>query len=390
MVSRMTHTRLHRLEQLSVKGLKSLDRSRTVVLLPVGMIEEHGDHLPLGTDNYGVDGLLLAAASWLLEEDQRLNVLLMPTMDYGTDPIDSRRPELFAAGGSVWVSAETLKALVTDVCEHMVRYGFTHIFPVSFHGGAGQIIALDEVCAEMRRRYPGLVMYEPTGYLMAGAAKDITPGLATLLGRPLTANEEVALHSSVHASMFETSMMLHLRPDLVDPSYKHLRTIEWNQMFRMDEWPGYVGAGPAHSNAEVGGAVLRWRGVRAATLMRRAMNGEDLAQLPRHPTWRDEPEAITEAPREEELPVLHHKPDVDSKPAMHFSRESLEQAREKVRAHRAAQAAEPISEIIIEPAEATPETTRSGDAEKTQPSLRNRTPPAMRPLDIEDTGEPES
>jgi creatinine amidohydrolase len=377
MVTRMMHTRLHRLEQLSVKGLNDLDRSRTVIFLPVGMIEEHGDHLPLGTDNYGVDGLLLASASWLLEDDPALHVLLMPGLPYGTDPIDSRRPDLFVTAGSVWISADTLKAHVIDITEHMVRFGFRHIFPVSFHGGAGQIIALDDVCAVMRDRYPGLVMYEPTGYLMAGAAQDITPGLATLLGRPMTTQEEVALRSSIHASMFETSMMLHLRPELVDPAYKHLRTIEWGQMYNMTEWPGYVGAGPAHSNADVGGAVLRWRGVRAASLMRRAMNGEDLAALPRHPTWLDEPDAITEAPRENELPPKRHKPEIDSKPAMYIPREQLAEARELVQAQQGVQAL-PVADA--EPIELPAELPRN-DPNKTQPSARNQTPLGFHRLD---------
>jgi hypothetical protein len=78
--------------------------------------------------------------------------------------------------------------------------------------------------------------------------------------------------------MFETSMMLSLRPELVDPLYKTLRSIEWHQVYHMENWPGYVGAGPAHANAEVGGAVLRWRGA-ARRVIRQKMEGADLSQL---------------------------------------------------------------------------------------------------------------
>jgi hypothetical protein len=128
-------------------------------------------------------------------------------------------------------------------------------------------------------------MYEPVGYVLAGAERDMSPGLATLLGRPLTTHEEVSLKGSIHASMFETSMMLSLRPELVDRQYKRLRTIEWHEMFDMPDWPGYVGSGPSHADPAVGGAVLRWRGVRCGALIRRAMAGEDLTQLVRHPKW---------------------------------------------------------------------------------------------------------
>jgi creatinine amidohydrolase/Fe(II)-dependent formamide hydrolase-like protein len=287
-----THERLHRLEQLTLAGLRALDRDRTIVMLPVGMIEVHGDHLPLGTDTYAVNALALAAAAWLLEGDASLHVLLLPTIPYGTDPIDRRRPELFRRAGSLWIGRETLKAIVRDITDKLVGYGFRRIFPVGFHGGPDQSRVLDEICAEMRARHAGLVMYEPVGYVMAGAAIDVDPGLATLLGRPLSPEEQVMLKGSIHGSMFETSMMLHLAPKLVDPGYRHLRTVEWGQLYQDDNWPGYVGAGPAHANAEIGAAVIRWRGVRAAALIKAAVGGDDLTQLPRHPTPADEARSI--------------------------------------------------------------------------------------------------
>lgn len=323
MSSLLAHTRFHRLDQITLKGLRALDRSKTVVLLPVGMLEEHGDHLPLGTDNFAAEAVTLSAAAWLLENDRQLHVLLMPLVPFGTDPVDSRRSDLFTQAGSIWISRETLKGIVTDLAGHMVRYGFRYIFPVGFHGGAEQCVALEEVCAEMRAAHPDLVMFEPAGYVMAGAELDMTPGVATLLGRPVTPKEEVALKGSIHAAMFETSMMLYLRPDLVDPSYKHLRTIEWRQIYEMPDWPGYVGSGPSHANADIGGAVLRWRGVRAGALIQRAMRGEDLSALPRHPKWLDEQDEAAED--------LLHKgdlshvsdPSVDSKPVMFISSEKL-------------------------------------------------------------------
>lgn len=349
----MPHARLHRLDEITLKTLRSLDRACTAVLLPVGMLEEHGNHLPFGTDTYAVNALTLAAAAWLLDNDPDLHILLMPTIPYGTDPVDLRRPDVFADAGSVWISSSTLKQIVIDAAGHMIRYGFRHIFPIGFHGGAGQSIALEEACAALRAEHPGLVMVEPLGYVMAGAEVGVTPGLATLLGRPLTAAEEVILKGSIHASMFETSMMLHLRPDLVDPSYKQLRSLEWRDLFQMEDWPGYVGSGPAHANREIGAAVLRWRGVRAAALIRRALSGEDVTSLPRHPHWSSEvspAESVSEAPAGAELSP-GHEPYIESNPALVIPREKLAEMAaaldiEQSRAGEAANDATPPSSVM--------------------------------------------
>jgi creatinine amidohydrolase/Fe(II)-dependent formamide hydrolase-like protein len=286
------HPRFHRLDQIT--QLRGMDRDRTVVLLPVGMLEVNGGHLPLGTDSLIIDALTAAAAAWLLDTEPEMNILLLPLIPYGTDPVDLRRSELFAQAGGVWLNRETLKAIVGDICAHLIRYGFRHIFPLSFHGGADQCAALEEVCSDLRQSVPGLVMFEPGGHVLAGAEMESAPGLATMLGRPLTSQEEIALRGSIHAAMSETSIMLHLNPNLVDPSYRHLRSVEWRQMYDQADWPGYLGTGPAYADDQVGGALLRWRGVRAGMLIRRALAGEDLSLLPRHPVARAELEEDVE------------------------------------------------------------------------------------------------
>ncbi len=325
MMSTIHHPRFHRMDQITRKQLAALDKEQTVVLLPVGMIEIHGDHLPLGTDNFSVEALTLAAAAWLLDTQPDVHILVLPTLNYGTAPVDERRPDLFADGGSLWITRETLKAIVREISGHLIHYGFRAIFPLSWHGGPDQSRALREICAELRETEASLVMYETMGYVLAGAERHSQPRLATLLGRPLTTQEEVALQSSIHASMFETSVMLHLIPELVSPKYRELRTIEWQQMYQMSGWPGYVGAAPAHANPDIGAAIMRWRGIRAGHLIARALNGEELDDLPRHPRWDDDEEiatALTEVPEFPAQPIAPHD---ESKPVMAFERKDIKQ-----------------------------------------------------------------
>lgn len=319
-MSRRIQVRLHRLDELNLKQFDALNRDTTLVMLPVGMLEIHGQHLPLGTDTFAVDALTLSAAAWLLENDSKLEILLLPTIPYGIDPLDNRRPDLFKKAGSVWLQRETLKAVVHDVLGHMVRYGFKRITPIGFHGGPEQSVVLDEVCQEIRSEHPEVSIFEPVGYVLGGAELDVQPGISTLLGRPLTPIEEVSIRNSVHASMFETSLMLHLRPELVDESFVHLRTVEWRQVYMDADWAGYIGAGPSRADAEIGAAALRWRGVRTGSVIRKSLDGADISQFPRHPVFDDSgpaPEDLQAPP-----PAQVH---VDKSPAVRFSKEDLEE-----------------------------------------------------------------
>ncbi|NDJ53168.1 MAG: creatininase family protein [Chloroflexi bacterium] len=326
-MSAFYRNRLLRFDEISLKTLRQLDRDTTIVMLPLGMLEVHGEHLPLGTDNFAVESLTLASGAWLLDNLPDWWILQMPMMPFGTDPIDTRRPDLFGGAGSISLRVETLHAVLFDVLDRVLQFGFKYVFPLGFHAGPNQSRVLASVCRDLRERYPGRVVYEPMGYILAGAELDAQPGLATLLGRPLSANEQVALNASIHASMFETSMMLYLRPELVDPVYKTLGSIEWHQIYQLENWPGYVGAGPRHAEAQIGAAVLRWRGARAGALVRRAIGGEDLSQLLRHPKYdHTEPAQIPE-------PTPPPQASVDQHPEQYFSAHDVRELAKKGHDH---------------------------------------------------------
>jgi creatinine amidohydrolase len=307
---------------MTLKQLRRLDRAKTVVLQPIGMVEVHGEHLPLGTDTFAVDALTSAAVAWLLDRDAALHVLLLPTIPYGTDPVDQRRPDIFADAGSVWIGSDTLKAIIGDVVRRVVGYGFRYVFPLGFHGGGLHNIALGEICETLRVEFPDAIIAEPVGYVLGGAELDVSPGLETLLGRSLTPQEQVALQGSVHAAMFETSMMLAIHPELVDPAYKDLHTVGWEVVYQGDEWPGYIGAGPRHADPNVGRAVLQWRGVRAASLIYKAIQGEAITSLPRHPIW--EPDEVKQS-KDDAAP---HRPSVRGPGVEFLDRDDVRQIRE--------------------------------------------------------------
>jgi len=95
---------------------------KTVALLPTGIIEAHGPHLPLGTD--------ALMATYIAEEAaRRTNVLLLPTVWYGNTYILDKFP------GTISISNETLYRLYLDIFREVARNGVRYLVVVNGHGG---------------------------------------------------------------------------------------------------------------------------------------------------------------------------------------------------------------------------------------------------------------
>ncbi len=95
---------------------------KTVALLPTGIVEAHGPHLPLGTD--------ALMATYIAEEvARRTNVLLLPTVWYGNTYILDKFP------GTISISNETLYRLYLDIFREVARNGVRYLVVVNGHGG---------------------------------------------------------------------------------------------------------------------------------------------------------------------------------------------------------------------------------------------------------------
>ncbi|MFZ3578024.1 creatininase family protein [Virgibacillus sp. DJP39] len=168
--------------------IKEQINNSKIAILPIGAVEAHGPHLPLGTDN-----LLAERLSEKLAD--RVNGLLLPTLPYGQVWSLRNFP------GSITISNESLIRFIVDIGESLFKQGFRTFAMVNGHLGNGTALkeaarVLYESCPEMKVLY---LFY---------------PGMNKAVAK---IRETDSAHGTYfHACEIETSYMLYLAPEYVD------------------------------------------------------------------------------------------------------------------------------------------------------------------------------
>jgi creatinine amidohydrolase len=205
---------VHRLEEMSTPSLDALDRTRTVIVLTVSPLETHGPHLPLGVDAFTARHFAESIAERLVADRPGWCVVLAPTLHLGSFTFDTV--------GTVKVRQRVVRDAVADYGAALARAGFRWILVSNGHGGPGHLVALEEAAALVSRRY-GVTMASFTGHMAWEFLRGrYLPKIEAALGRPLSDDEQKAFAEDAHGGWWETSIMLLLRPDLVDGGYRTL------------------------------------------------------------------------------------------------------------------------------------------------------------------------
>ncbi len=177
-----------RFEELTSPDVAALDRDRTILILPLGSVEQHGNHMPLGTDTLLAHSVSLAAA----ERSPGATAVLPPPW-YGFSAHHMRFP------GSITLRAETLMAVAEDIVGSAVAHGFRHVLIVNGHGGNGGVI--DLLASTLGHRHYGKARIAALTYFQL--ARDAIAALRR--------SESGGMG---HACEFETAMVQHVRPGL--------------------------------------------------------------------------------------------------------------------------------------------------------------------------------
>jgi creatinine amidohydrolase len=162
----------------------------TVLLFPVGATEQHGPHLPVGTDHFAVEHIARAAAE---VAGSHIPVVVAPTLPFGSSA------HHIPFGGTMSLSTETYYRVVLELCEALILGDWRRIFILNGHGGNHEIIQL--VARDLALKYP--VQMAAASYW--NIAWD----------RFVAAEAHVNARLPGHAGFFETSLVMALRPELI-------------------------------------------------------------------------------------------------------------------------------------------------------------------------------
>ncbi len=180
----------------STKDVNTLNQNRDkVVVLPLGAIEQHGPHLPVGTDTHIITALSLALEGELSED-----VVVCPSLPFGSSH------HHLDFGGTISISSTLYTTLIVELIQSLLQCGFQKIVLLNGHGGNITPVkqALSVLSNHTENTYPANIVlatyWEVAGKPFAGAPPMESPALS-------------------HACEYETSLILHLYPGQVQREY---------------------------------------------------------------------------------------------------------------------------------------------------------------------------
>lgn len=168
------------LQEMSWPEVKQYLANSDMVIIPLGSTEQHGPHLPLGTDCF-------EALEMSKQISARTGVMVAPVIMIGYSPYHSGFP------GTISIRSETLEQVLFEATEYLIKYGFRRIMFFNYHGGNN-----------------------PTQAHLIERLNQSTEAVAISIGEGSQIQNQAPVDSfDYHAGVDETSIMLFLHPEMV-------------------------------------------------------------------------------------------------------------------------------------------------------------------------------
>jgi creatinine amidohydrolase len=234
---------IKKIEEMTWKEFDKLDKEMTVVIVALSPIEEHGPHLPLGTDFISAYDCLLEVVNYLEKKESKFNYIVHPSFPIGYNENVMNFP------GTIFYRSKTVENLLIDFGESLARSGINKIVIINHHLDLGHIKAIEnareyliEKCKVQLLEVASRIIYSDENN-----KESIQNGTES--------------HKEIHADIRETSFMLYKHPELVGDCYSELEPVNLDmkkfiksggKCFReAGITEGYIGS-PGNSTAEFG------------------------------------------------------------------------------------------------------------------------------------------
>lgn len=267
---------LLRLLEMTWVEVGELNPDQTLIFVPISPIEEHGPHLPLGTDIFGAADIAEKAARMIGEEDPQLQAVLAPPIPLGCSDITADFP------GTLSLKGTTLCALVEDFCSALVKSGFKNIIITNHHLDPVHLKAILTAIEGVASRHDVRIIENIGRIVYSGMERE-----EIRQGRAMGLN----MHTEIHADVRETSFIMHGYPHLIKTDPENLPPVPIDvregmkkgcKTFKeMGADQGYIGT-PALASASYGQLHLEEIARLTADLAMKLINGDELPEIDPH------------------------------------------------------------------------------------------------------------
>lgn len=218
------------LNEITMKEFKDSLKTTKMLIVPFGVVEAHGTHLPLGTDT-----IIMEEAVRRVERKKK--VFVAPPVNFGLCTSTGEHP------GTIGISADTLRRLTYDIVKEAYDRGLRDFILISGHGGSQHVNAMKESGEKLTKELKGV-------RIAALSVYEIMPKEAWQIAE--TKNDS-------HAGEIETSLILAIDEKLVKgrgkeeyPNIPKPIIVKDKQKY----WPGAIWGNPKKATKDKGERVL--------------------------------------------------------------------------------------------------------------------------------------
>lgn len=218
------------LNEITMKEFKDSLKTTKMLIVPFGVVEAHGTHLPLGTDT-----IIMEEAVRRVERKKK--VFVAPPVNFGLCTSTGEHP------GTIGISADTLRRLTYDIVKEAYDRGLRDFILISGHGGSQHVNAMKESGEKLTKELKGV-------RIAALSVYEIMPKEAWQIAE--TKNDS-------HAGEIETSLILAIDETLVKgrgkeeyPNIPKPIIVKDKQKY----WPGAIWGNPKKATKDKGERVL--------------------------------------------------------------------------------------------------------------------------------------